>query len=129
MKLISCLKRTKRHLGVKDSHSLSFNLTLQSQVSRSIPKPTNWHCKVRCFSSLVHQHLILHRTQVSRFFLFPTFDTIKCLFPIDDNKLRCPQRDSNSPPDAKSHPLCYESPRISTTPPCQQREAIKSNQI
>ena len=44
-------------------------------MSRSIPKPTIWHCKVRCFSSLVHQHFTLYRTQVSRFFLFPTFDT------------------------------------------------------
>ena len=87
-----------------------------------------WHSRVKCHAPFLNQQFDTAKPGVFLFSRTPTFhavshtsvsllsfpdiwhSTIKCLFPVHDNEVRCLQRDSNSP-DAKPHPLRYESPR------------------
>ena len=113
MKVISCLKRTKRHLGIKRVSFVILHLTLQSQVSRSIPKPTIntaksgvsllshtniSHCITahKCLASFFSQHLTLH-SQVS-------FSHRQQLASFVCSRTRTRQMRNRTP-------LCYESPR------------------
>ena len=93
-------------------------------MSRSIPKPAIWHRKARCFSLLSYTSIsrcIAHKCLALLFFADIWHSTIKCLFLVHDNEVRCLQRDSNSP-DAKLDPFALRITALSSTPPCQQRK-------